>query len=258
MCHFSVCTFVVVIALQALGIPVQTTLLCDNKKAAAQWLEASLKTSTSQLFKTLEEATARYGKNLFTGLLENIQGSPDFVTAGLPCQPFSTMRLNHKSLPAHKHSLFAVWFPGFMDYLIAAKPSGGCIENVLGFLSDIDATNWQPFGDVVTPPKSWCSYFRQRLRELGYDSKVILMDLASWIDCERPRLFIIFANEHIGGKRALDRMVAQIKQVIESRRADIGTGRCRKPSVAENVMGRFDVAEDFVIFFVCSQIVNAS
>ena len=106
MWHLSVCTFVVVIAFQALGIPVQTTLLCDNKKAAAQWLEASLKTSTSKLFKTLEEATARYGKNLFIGQMDIIQGSQDFVTAGLPCQPFFTMRQNHKSLPAHKHSLF--------------------------------------------------------------------------------------------------------------------------------------------------------
>ena len=257
MWHVSVCTFVVVIALQALGIPARTTLLCDCKKAAQQWMEVSLKTNTTKIFKTLEETTARYGKNLFTGIMDSIQGSPDFVTAGLPCQPFSKMRNNHKELPAQEHPLFKVWYPGFTDYLEAAKPSGGCVENVHGFLTEIDATVWQPFGDLVTPPKSWCSYFRQRLRELGYDSKVILMDMALWIDYERPRVFIIFANKHIGGKQALEGMVAQIKQVIESRQADLSTGRCRRASVAEHVMGEFDVAKDFVVIFIRIQIASS-
>ena len=58
--------------------------------------------------------------------------TPDILTIGLPCQPFSAAR-DRTKCPPQSHELYSVTFTTFMEYIKGRKPKGFICEQVIGF-----------------------------------------------------------------------------------------------------------------------------
>ena len=176
-----------------MGIPVTTQCVCDPKPLAQRW---ALSAHRSPLFRhirchfnTLQEMTARRGPCIFHSRNDCCRlprTSPDVVTIGMPCQPFSLQRGDRKTVSPQRHPSFQVMLD-FLKYTKAARPRGGICEEVLGFANDISESRWVPTAYCDTMPKSWCDWFCGALREQGYAVRCFKLDNAWFSDIPRPR-----------------------------------------------------------------------
>ena len=106
----------------------------------------------------------------------------DFVTVGLPCQPYSNMRSNRKAVKAHQHKDFKA-MTDFLECAKLRKPHGGVIEEVMGFCSELESGTFD--GDEL--PKSWAAWLSLKLKELGYWVQALKLDNSDWSVFPRPR-----------------------------------------------------------------------
>ena len=106
--------------------------------------------------------------------------SPDLCTAGLPCQPFSSMRWktgpgqNEKGVKAH--TLWKV-FMEFIAYLTERRPKGFVVEEVMKLL-DRDRTSGKRYLDMLM----------EKASDLGYGCSAIKLSASCWLASPRDRL----------------------------------------------------------------------
>lgn len=162
-------------ALEAVGAVFETRLACDIKPAAKKF---ALKHRGGQLghyFRTLEDASCGRAHCAIHMKQCSIEGSPDLVTIGLPCQPYSSAR-DQRAIKPQDHKLYETAFREFPEYLRSRKPGGFVAEEVLGF----DRINHDTGLSFM---QDWCHIVAQ----LGYSIRVHRLSAGTWSEGERER-----------------------------------------------------------------------
>jgi site-specific DNA-cytosine methylase len=170
-------------------MPVDVRVLCDKKPSSISFLKQKVGSSLRQtcMFDDVEAVTAGCGHCHFHGGFCNLadkrknKEKVDLVVLGPPCQPYSWMRHNRKSMPPHRHPDFDTIFMKTVDYLKAVRPRCGIMEQVKGFAAELKPED----GDDL--PRSWLVHFLELISKLGYVSKVFSLDNKVWSEAPRER-----------------------------------------------------------------------
>ena len=137
----------------------------------------------------------------------------DFFSAGFPCQPWSQM--SRKKHPAHLHPLFAQ-FLNTVKYILRTKPLLALLENVLGFLHQMFVFEGQEW-------ESAFAYLEAQLSHM-YSVGFVELNLATWIDVRRPRVFIFCVHYDVEGGEDVVRKAQAFAVSFEEQRRRQPTG----------------------------------
>eukprot|EP00929_Paragymnodinium_shiwhaense_P037685 TRINITY_DN20039_c0_g1_i1.p1 TRINITY_DN20039_c0_g1~~TRINITY_DN20039_c0_g1_i1.p1 ORF type:complete len:585 (+),score=94.11 TRINITY_DN20039_c0_g1_i1:139-1893(+) len=131
---------------------------------------------------------------------------PDLVTAGLPCQPFSSMRQKKTGKtpgtgPPRLHKGFSM-LRTLVQYICARRPRGFILEEVTKVLT-IDPTTQE----------SYLKGMLSEICELGYGCAAAEFSAGSWSDCPRDRIYVVGVLEEFGGEPAAMSIMGTAQEV---------------------------------------------
>ena len=138
------------------------------------------------LFRDLSNAIAREGKCRFhasgRGSKCHLTKRPDGILCGFPCQPWVGF---HGKAKGSSHPFHKVTIQGFQQYIIAASPLGGVLENT----TEIDRPVVSIDTDTQTvSTDSDLDHLIRFLNERGYSVDRIHVDMSAYLDVARKRL----------------------------------------------------------------------
>ena len=128
----------------------------------------------------------------------------DIFSAGFPCQPYSTQarfKLQPTTHPLFRFTLLTI------DYIKRTQPRLVLLENTIGFSQVADY-----FGDE----RSGLDLLQEALGSL-YHIGWSKMNLSTWLDCHRPRLYIWLIAKDVGTSEDCDAIGEQIRFLESSR-----------------------------------------
>ena len=107
---------------------------------------------------------------------------PDGILCGFPCQPWVGF---HGKAKGNSHPLHKVTIQGFQQYIIAASPLGGVLENT----TEIDRPVVSIDTDTQTvSTDSDLDHLIRFLNDRGYSVDRIHVDMSTYLDVARKRL----------------------------------------------------------------------
>lgn len=129
----------------------------------------------------------------------------DLFVAGFSCQAFSTMRARDMAkTPPHAHRKFEA-LQLVVDYLLERQPLMAVLENTPGFGRKMDID-----GELA----SGCAWLQQRVNG-HYATSWAKLDLKTWVNVRRPRLWLFLVHRSVGGQETADsasRLAAEIEE----------------------------------------------
>lgn len=153
-----------------------TELGVDRKSTAQKWAAIARPGVCGHYFHEFDDVVRCQGMCSIHGKVCNVPASPDLATAGLPCQPFSSLR-DHSKTDASEHDLFNVTFDMFFEYVRNVSPLGVLCEQVVGFKRTASD------GTEETYMQKFCA----RLAEMGFSVRVVDLNTNLWSECDRRR-----------------------------------------------------------------------
>jgi hypothetical protein len=193
--------------LQAYHLDIETLSYSDTKKAARKFAEQQWEGRIHNVFSDFsQQLHPEYEKDKAYDLAAR-HIHCDF--SGKPCQAWSANRSKNSSAPrggsvvSHPH--FETTFKDSFEYLDSCKDGkkhGGVSEQVLGFKMP-----WDSFGRYSLEHEQHASphdMYKHMLRERGFSVGTVILDHSTWLDePPRQRMFIIYVDEYLGGRKAL-------------------------------------------------------
>ena len=128
----------------------------------------------------------------------------DLFAAGFPCQPYSTMA--RSKLQPTKHPLFRFTLLTF-DYIKVTRPRVVLLENTMGFIQVADYDGDERRGLDLLHEELGSLY------HIGWSR----MNLSTWLDCSRPRLYMWLIAKDVGTEEDCDAIGEQIRLLESSR-----------------------------------------
>ena len=128
----------------------------------------------------------------------------DIFVAGFPCQPYSSQA--RKKLEPTKHPLYKYSGVTF-DHILHTRPRVALLENIVGFAQVADY-----FGAM----RSGLDLMQEKLGPV-YHIGWSRMNLSTWLDCSRPRLYIWLIAKDVGTSADCGAIGRQIRLLESSR-----------------------------------------
>ena len=152
------------------------------------------------------------------GTCQGVLQTPDIVSGGFPCKPWTLLRQNSggtaRTGAPHEHPCFRALTEHWPAYLREKQPAGCFVEEVETLLR-LDPQTGQPYLNAIVAAIS----------QEGYSVSVVKLDLATWINVPRVRLFLLGFRASCGGGVAADWATQRVDS-ITSARAEKGAGIC--------------------------------
>jgi hypothetical protein len=175
---------------EACGIPHDTFLACDQKKACQKKLLATPDHCIGHYFGSLDDAIRREGPCILhptESSCKVTRKSADATVGGMSCHAFSTARGNITDVPPHMHPDYKVVHDDFFDYTDEAQQKGGIAEEVLGW--DKPCPENQKKREKCNKPGiiTYKDMWLHKLCKRGYAYASITLDNETWYETPKKR-----------------------------------------------------------------------
>lgn len=206
---------------KAMGMDMEVIGAADSKATARAFIKAE-HPNVPHIWHSNDAYLDGHGQcSLHEGTCHTSSASPDIACGGLPCQPFSRLRVGSRSSDSSGGKGAAVGRTGgptthpdygtvfqFEQYLIARKPSSFLVEEVMEFNNMNPATG-----------KTFLFEFAAFATAQGYAVRAFVLDHSVWCELPRQRLWVIGIGECAGGSLAADWCVRHIQARLVMNRA---------------------------------------
>jgi hypothetical protein len=191
------------LVMDSLGIQTSTVIGCDSKFAAQRFCIDNVPGIT-HLFGCLDDMIDMAGNCVIHGQSCSMPSHEvDMAVFGPPCQPFSNQRQKSGSSSrtggVERHPSFYITMVRVVDYIRKHRPKVFIMEEVDAF-GDLNDEGRVPLNDFVLSISRFFAAVR-----------VVNLDLASWVQVSRPRIYLVGFTDAVGGVAAADRWITRVQ-----------------------------------------------